>query len=189
MWEQVLYGNMLLVVEDRDCLSSQRSLNTGRGQLVKAAEQVFYAQGRRAGMWGILMSCQDVELWWIRPTGAVTSGLLLLSLSAASPGLQLLFRVLCADAGHLGYFPPMPLPSFKCGGFCFGGAQRLTTWVGPDSAEQAAKNRLRFHQLVCHSGQQMFSAVAECGALPAQDAILKFHCNAAKEVRTGAVVT
>lgn len=175
---------MVVSVEDRDSLNTERSVSSGRGQLVKTAQRVFSTQGSRAGMLGVLMSCQEVELWWIRPDfSAVTSGLLPLSLSATSPGLELLFRVMCADARQLGHDPPVPPPHFVCAGFCFSSFQQLTPWGEDISSEEAAAWGLHEVDMERCSAQLVFSATAARKDLLPQDVVLKFHSGAEDEVR------
>lgn len=187
--KQVHYNNVVASVEDKGTIKAIPSLNTGRGQLVKLALSVLKVQRQRPGILGILMSCQDLELWWFRhDLSAVTSDVLPLSLSPTSSGLRLLFQVLSASPYQLGYRPPLIPPCFERDGVQFGDFQRLTPWEGASSSQQSASREPVGLEAERRAARPVFSAKAAREGQPLQDVILKFYPRAAEEVRTVAAM-
>jgi hypothetical protein len=118
----------------------------------------------------------------------VSSGVLPLSLTASSPGLQLLFRYLSAEASQLGYLSPTAPPDFDYGGIYFSGCQQLTPWGQNTSEEELAAIGLDkvFSQEPAlqheRTKRPVFSATAEEDGKPLREVILKFYQGARDEV-------
>ena len=190
MCEQVEYGNVVVGIEDKDSLMESRSVNTGRGQLQKLANRVFAVQTTRASMVAMLMSCRHLELWVLRQDlSFVSSGPQKLSMDAASPGLQLLFRVLSASPHLLGYFPPALPAEFELDGRRFHSFERLTPWGPAEATDEMATSvdillgRVPGDQ---RAGRQVFAARTSIGGVPAEDAVVKLYDGARREVCNGA---
>ena len=178
----------MTVHEDKGSLRPERELYSARGQLVKAAKRTFDVQRGRPFMMSLALSSQELEAWCMWRDGkAVSSGVLPLTLTPDSPGLQVLCRMLIADAAQLGYFTPLAPSPFSCSGYSFENFEPLSPWGDERVAEVSGLEHAAQEALGEPSrrftGRHVYSAIARRpGATEAEEVVLKFYPEAAAEV-------